>query len=445
MKYLPAPALTFSGMTDSLTRAAESCPDNRKGKNLQFSFRTIVSGAFSVFFTQSPSFLSHQTLMKQKHGISNAQTLFGMEHIPTDTHIRQVLDGVPPACFARVFDDCLAGLAQGKFLDDYRVRIGGKNDLLIALDGTYFFSSDTIRCSQCGTKTKDGVQMYFHEMITPAIVAPGKRWVISLPPEFVTPQDGHEKQDCETAAGKRWLKGQGKNYAAKETTILGDDLYSRDPMIGAIVAAGYNFIVVCKPQSHKTLYEWIKGITEEKVEQKKNKNVREKWTYRWCSGVPLTDAKDSILVNWCEVTIINEDTKERIFKNAWVTNHPVNAQTVAAIVTAGRSRWKIENENNNTLKNQGYHLEHNYGHGKKYLTRVLATLNLLAFLFHTILEMTHETYQILRHAFGKRENLFHSIRTLLTLLCFKSFDSLMQFMLDGLKKPHDPETLRVPI
>ena len=445
MEHLPAKALTFAGMMESLVRAADACPDTRTGKNLHFSFHDIVCGAFSVFFTQSPSFLSHQTLMKQRYGISNARTVFQVKDIPTDTHIRQTLDTVSPSCFTQVFDDCLAGLEQGKFLDDYRWRIGEKNDLLITLDGTYFFFSESIHCDWCGTKKKDGVRMYFHEMITPTIVAPGKRQVISLPAEFIVPQDGHEKQDCENAAGKRWLKGQGKKYAQKEVTLLADDLYCHEPMIRDIIAAGYNYVLVCKPQSHTTLYEWINGIQEEKVEHKKNKSIREKWTYRWCSGVPLTDAKDSTLVNWCEVTIINTETKEKIFKNAWVTNHPVTAQTVAAISAAGRARWKIENENNNTLKNQGYHLEHNYGHGKKYLTQVLATMNLLAFLFHTILEMTHEIYLILRHGFGKRENLFHSIRTLLTLVCFRSFDSLMQFMLDGLKKPHDPATLKVPI
>lgn len=445
MDYLPTSALMFSEMVASLRRAAGRCPDKRRGKNLTYSFYDIFSGGFSVFFTQSPSFLSHQQLMQQRYGISNARTLFQIEDIPTDTHIRHVLDHLPPSYLSTVFDDCLAGLKKGKLLDGYRWTIGEKTELLIALDGTYFFSSPTIHCNQCGTKTKDGVRMYFHEMITPTIVVPGKSLVISLPPEFVIPQDGHEKQDCENAASKRWLNGEGKKYTTEEATILGDDLYCHEPMIKEIRTAGYNYILVCKPQSHKTLYEWIKGITEEKVEHKKNKNVREKWTYRWCEGVPLTDDKDSMLVNWCEVTIINEETGEKIYRNAFVTNHPVTQQTVPAIIAAGRARWKIENENNNTLKNQGYHLEHNYGHGKKYLTQVLATMNLLAFLFHTILEMTHEIYQILRKALGRRENLFHSIRTLLTLICFRSFDTLMQFMLDGLKKPHDPATLKVPI
>jgi hypothetical protein len=56
------------------------------------------------------------------------------------------------------------------------------------------------------------------------------------------------------------------------------------------------------------------------------------------------------------------------------------------VVAAGRSRWKIENENNNTLKTKGYHFEHNYGHGQQFLSSLLATLILLAYGLHTLLE-----------------------------------------------------------
>ena len=71
---------------------------------------------------------------------------------------------------------------------------------------------------------------------------------------------------------------------------------------------------------------------------------------------------------------------------------------------AGRSRWKIENENNNTLKTKGYHLEHNFGHGKKGLANLLASMNLLAFLFHTVLDLTCELYGKIRAKLGARRN-----------------------------------------
>ena len=61
--------------------------------------------------------------------------------------------------------------------------------------------------------------------------------------------------------------------------------------------------------------------------------------------------------------------------------------SVAALVATGRARWKIENENNNTLKTKGYHLEHNFGHGKKHLSSLLVAMNMLALLTHPALRL----------------------------------------------------------
>ena len=100
-------------------------------------------------------------------------------------------------------------------------------------------------------------------------------------------------------------------------------------------------------------------------------------------------AADALLVNWCEVTIHRTDTGERIYYNTFVTNFELTDDSVESVVRSGRARWKVENENNNVLKNYGYNLEHNYGHGEKYLSAVLVTLNLLAFLIHTVLDETN--------------------------------------------------------
>ncbi|MFM6875407.1 MAG: ISNCY family transposase, partial [Microcystis panniformis] len=91
----------------------------------------------------------------------------------------------------------------------------------------------------------------------------------------------------------------------------------------------------------------------------------------------------SLEVNWCEVTVINEKTQKTIYQNNWITNHKITENNVEEIVKAGRSRWKVENEGNNVLKNHGYNLEHNFGHGQNHLCEFLLSLNLLAFLFHT--------------------------------------------------------------
>jgi hypothetical protein len=418
-------------------------PDKRHGKNLHYQIIDASSSAFSVFFTQCPSFLSFQRLMQEKLGLSNVTNVFGVKNIPTDNHIRNLLDPVSPDTLTPVFEHCFDALAESGHLESFRVSLtSDTRDLLIALDGTEYHSSEDISCINCSVRTRDGVRRYMHSMVTPTVVRPGKNTVISLPPEFITPQDGAIKQDCEQNASKRWIKKHGKSYVSKHVTILGDDLYCHEPMCKTFRQAGFNFILVCKPESHKTLYEWINGITRKKTKTVWSGKYHQVTTYRYVEGVPLRDAQNSLLVNYVEVTVTRREDGKRLYHNAFVTNHPVNEDTVEAIVLAGRTRWKIENENNNTLKTAGYHLEHNFGHGKNNLSSLLATMNILSFLFHTMLELMNKKYQLLRERLGRRDALFDGIRTLLIYFLFKNFDNLMDFML---KKPDDPEILKVPV
>lgn len=433
---------SFKRMIKSLKRAISKFPDKRTGKNTIYELMDAALGAFSVFFTQCGSFLAHQKFLQERYGLSNARTLFGMKDIPTDNHIRDLLDPVAPDTLNTVFADCFTALEKNGRLDLFRSGTG-KNDLLIALDGTWYFSSQMINCRNCSIKSKDGETTYYHGMVNPAIVALGVPQVIVLPPEFILPQDGDSKQDCEQKAAKRWLDRHGEIYAPFSVTILGDDLYCHQPMCKKIREEGLNFILVCKPDSHKTLYEWLKGITETYTVRKRNGKFHEIWQYRYCSGVPLKDGEDGLLVNWCELTITREEDGKQLYKNTFVTNHPVTRETVVSIVSAGRARWKIENENNNTLKTKGYNLDHNYGHGRKYLASLLATMNILSFLFHTMLEFMDEKYRLVRKKCGARVRLFNDIRTLLQYFCFRSFNRLMEFMLED--KLHDPVHLPVPI
>jgi hypothetical protein len=201
--------------------------------------------------------------------------------------------------------------------------------------------------------------------------------------------------------------------------------------------------LVAKEESHKTLYEWINGIQEEKRVERVTgirKVRRETWIYHWVNEVPIRDQTDKhdepLIINFCEITIVDESGRRK-YHNAFVTNHMITAGTVEEITAAGRVRWKVENENNNTLKNQGYHLEHNFGHGKKNLSSLLAVFNILAFAVHTILEMMNETYQRVREKIGRRDEMFNGIRYLLSRFLFKSFTSLMEFMVGDKKTKFD--------
>jgi len=133
------------------------------------------------------------------------------------------------------------------------------------------------------------------------------------------------------------------------------------------------------------------------------------------------------------MTVVNAKTGEQLYYNTFITNHRLSVANVAQVAQAGRGRWKIENENNNVLKTKGYHLEHNFGHGKQYLSATRLSLNLLAFLFHTVLEWSDERYALLRQVLARRQTFFEDMRALTRYMVFESWHHLMDFMIKGLK------------
>lgn len=420
----------FDGIVGSFRQVLSSLPDKRTGKNTRYGMEDAALSAFSVFFTQTPSFLAYQRMMEGSKGKSNAQSLFGVHQIPSDNHIRDLLDPVKPEQVFAVFEEILQVLEQQGQLADFR---SFADTLLIALDGTEYFGSSQVHCRQCSIRSlKSGEAHYFHSVITPVIVCPGQAQVIPLVPEFIVPQDGHDKQDCENAAAKRWLSQHGERYSALNVTVLGDDLYCHQPLCQQLLAQQFNFILVCRPESHPTLYEHLEGIDLPTVKTKRwTGKVEETYTYRYLNAVPLKDSDNALLVNWCELTVSHPDGKV-VYKNSFATNHLITYETVVEIVLAGRTRWKVENENNNTLKTKGYNLEHNFGHGKQHLASFLATLNILSLLFHTLLNLLDEKYKLLRSHLPTRKTFFDDLRALTRYLYFDSWDHLLTFMLNGL-------------
>jgi hypothetical protein len=441
-KKIPDPqrTLSFDKLFKYLKASIGQFPDIIERPNRSYSIEDIGLSAFSVFFMQSPSFLSHQNLMKQARGKSNAETIIGMNKIPSDTHIKFVLDSVSPEYLFPVFDKVSNDLYEAGNLDEFSFL---DDQLLIAFDGTDFFSSNNINCKNCSTTNhKNGETSYHHKAITPVIVKPGHNKVISLPPEFIIPQDGKTKQDCEINAMERWLKKHAEKYLDKKITALGDDLYAKQPNIQRVLDKGFNYIFTCKEDSHKYLYECL-SLLESSNGTRKNSEVkfhgrdRRIYTYRFVNGLPLRK-KNFLCTNWCELTITNEEGK-KTFKTACVSNFEITESNVRDIIRAHRSRWKVENENNNVLKTKGYCLEHNFGHGKEYLTSVLVTMNLLAFLFHTVLHIVDKAYTILRKSLGKRTTFFECFRSLTRFQLFENWRNLLKFMLDGLEIEFDPD------
>ena len=409
--------------------------DERTGKNIQYQVSDAALSAFAVFFLQNPSFLAQQINLQKNKGKNNLQTLFGAYNNPSDNQIRKLLDAVSPTELYGIFSHIFNELHAIGYFKSFTVL---DDSLLIAMDGVEYFSSEKIHCDCCSTQTfANGKTHYSHKVITPVVVSPRQSNVIPLEPEFITRQDGHDKQDSELAAASRWLQREGQRLAAHNITILGDDLFSHQPHCEKIKAQNMHFILVCKADSHVTLYEWLADFEREnKVETL----TKTRWDgkhrivdhYRLMNHLPLRNSDDAMMVNWCELKSVRDDGKVLYF-NTFVTDYALSTVNVVEIVAAGRSRWKIENENNNTLKTKGYHFNHNFGHGKKNLSFVLATLILLAFLFHTVLEHIDKFYQVLRTVLSSRQMFFDDIRALTRYICFESWQQMLEFMLKGLE------------
>ncbi len=398
-------------------------PDQRKTPPLDgdYTMADIGLSAFSLFFMGSPSFLAHQRALARGQGRSNCQTLFGMAAIPSDNYIRLMLDGASPAAFDSLF---MRAIEQAGPLTRFQC-LGGR--VLIALDGTEYFCSRKISCPQCSTRRRsDGGVECFHAFLGATMVAPGHHQVLPLPPEFIAPQDGAEKQDCERSAAKRWLARHGRSVAHLRPIFLGDDLFACQPIATAIHQAGGNFILTCKPSSHQTITEYLHGakLEEHRQTARKGRNVTTT-IYRWLSGVPLRGSADAMAVNWFSIEICSAAGK-RTYYNSFVTDLPVTADSVAELAACGRARWKIENETFNVLKTNGYHLEHNFGHGKQTLASVFLTLNLLAFAFHTAAWLAALAWRAAVAACGATYRFFEELRTITAYVVFDGWAHLLQ-------------------
>ena len=246
----------------------------------------IGLSAFSLFFMQSESFLSYQRGLEEGRKTSNCQSLFGMKAIPTDNHIRSMLDPVDPSHLQPAFDDVLGALRRHGGLAPFQ-RLGGR--MLIALDGTEYFCSQKLGCPQCLTRKRaNGKVESYHAMLAATVVAPGHAMALPLMPDFIAPQDGAEKQDCERRAAKRWLAAHGKRVKDLRPVYLGDDLFACQPIAEAITAAGGDVLLTAKPSSHKALYDFMQGATIEE-HTVKQKVAGKRLSYRWLKKAPLRD------------------------------------------------------------------------------------------------------------------------------------------------------------
>ena len=244
--------------------------------------------------------------------------------------------------------------------------------------------------------------------------------------EMIGNEDGQQKQDGEVNAAKRWVSTYAQEYAWLKPTLLGDDLFSHYPMCKAIKDAGMSFIFTCKEESHRWLTETIQNsYLEEQTRREWNGRHHLVYRYRWLNEAEIRGHRETLKANYVYLEIENEEKGKVAYRNSWVTDKAVDESTVAHIASCGRSRWKIENEHNNVLKNRGYNLEHNFGHGQEHASEMFCLLNLLSFLWHGILWLGDEEYRQARAWAVRREEFFNELRAALRWAYHEGWEQFM--------------------
>lgn len=421
--------LSFSALRKALSEHFSSIVDHRQAGKVDYGLHDCLMSAFAMMFFQDPSLLAFQQRMQETIQHSNLHRTFNVQSIPKDTQLRDVLDQIPPTELDGIFSEFLHRLQRGKHLVNYQF-LGDK--YLVCLDGSEYFSSENIHCPHCLVTRSKGQGRYHHQILQSVIVHPDMRQVIPLAPEQISNRDGTKKQDCEINAGKRVVDTIGKTYPKLKIIITADDLYSKQPFIDKLKEARMSFILVAKPTDHKILFEWVNELTQVgdagRLELKDEKGRRH--CYQWVNDVPLNGTKDVGIVNFFKYQIISKNNKIT-YQNSWVTDIVVDQNNVNDLVKGGRARWKIENETFNTLKNQGYHIEHNFGHGQQNLSMVFFVLNLLAFYVHQILELTDRLYQAVRYnKFTSRKEFWNQLRCTFRILTFRDFEHMLAYILN---------------
>lgn len=421
--------LSFSSLVKNLSERMAQIPDTRQAGKVDYSIHDCCMSAFAMMFFQDPSMLEFQTRLQDTHNLNNLKTLFHVQSIPKDSQFRAIIDDVPSYLIEETFLDFYRPLQRGKHLEQFRFLDGR---YLVSLDGTQQFSSDAISCPHClQKKLKSGKIIYHHQVLAAAIVHPDNRQVIPLAPEPIHQIDGQSKQDCEINAGKRMVGKIREDHSKLNFVILGDSLYSKQPFIDVLLKNNMSFILGAKPDDHKVLFEWVSELKA--MNETQRLEIRDfegrQHIYEWVNDVPLNGRQDSRNVNFFEYTLINEKNKQ-VFFGTWVTDIAISEHNITELVKAGRCRWKIENENFNTLKNQGYHAEHNFGHGKKNAGYNFFLFTLLAFFVHQILELTDPLFQACRQKFSSRKEFWNQLRCTVRIVVFRSWRHLLEFVRD---------------
>jgi hypothetical protein len=404
-------------------------PDHRKGE-VDIALPDALMSGFALFSLKSPSLLAFD---KQRVE-GNLITIYGIQHVPCDTAMREVLDAVAPESLRPVFRTVFRQLQRGKALEKM-VFLDGH--YLLALDGTGYFSSQTIHCDSCLQRVhRNGTITYYHQLLGAVLLHPECREVIPLMPEPIMKHDGTEKNDGERNAAKRFITKLRRDHPHLQFIVTDDRLSANAPHIETLHDAGCHDILGGKEGDHAHVFHQVQAAEDAGAVSYYERHDRAAGIvhrFRFVNAMPLNASRADVRVNFIEYWEITHDHVQHF---SWVTDLRVSTRNVYKLMQGGRARWKIENETCNTLKNQGYNFEHTYGHGEKNLSVVFATLMMLAFLVDQRQQLCCALFQAVWRKLGSKRLLWERMRALFYDYALTSMRQLFEALLYGFTKSH---------
>lgn len=416
--------LSASGLIQAMRSGFEKVTDHR-ADNAKISLAHALMSGFAMFSLKDASLLEFD---KRRAKDNNLKSIYGIENIPSDTQLRTILDPVQPVDIRPLYKGVFRDLQRGKVLEKLVFMDGY---YLLSLDGTGYFSSKQIHCASCLEKknSKTGEITYSHQVLGGAIVHPDFKEVIPLAPEPIIKQDGETKNDCERNAAKRFLAQFRKDHPHLPVIIIEDALSANAPHIKELGKHNLRYILGVKEGDHDFLFDYVETAHQAGQTTEYERTVNGvTHRFRFINQVPLNASNQDVLVNFVEYWEVDGN---KIQHFCWITDLTVTQSNVFQIMRGGRTRWKIENETFNTLKNQGYHFEHNYGHGDQNLSVVFAMLMMLAFLVDQAQQLACALFQAVLKKEGSRKSLWDHMRALFYTLEFASLEDIFRALLYG--------------
>jgi hypothetical protein len=420
---------------DALLRTVRSCfnkvPDHRSDE-AEISLCDALMSGYAVFSLKAPSLLAFEKHRQEEE--HNLRSIFHILRIPGDTHMRTILDGVNPERLRPCFRAIFAKLQRGKALEEMQYLDG---HYLLLLDGTEYFSSEKLQSPLCmeRTNSKTGKTTYYLQTLGAALAHPDLREVIPFMPEVISKQDGQTKNDCELNASRRFLSKFRKDHPHLKTIVCQDAISPNGPYIRFLKESNCRFILSVKESDHAYLFRQFDAAIENGEAQElfleDPKDPQKLHGFRWVNGLAINASNKDLPVNFLEYCELRGEEKKYF---TWVTDFIFTGENVYPIMRGGRARWKIENETFNTLKNQGYNFEHNYGLGAQYLSMVFVTLMMLAFLVDQSQQLCCTLFQSVWKKLGSKKALWERIRALFSCFLFDSMELLYLTILFGYEK-----------